>query len=77
MAMSYSRRGPLRHVYGQTIYPTAVICTFLESQTDLDVHPGKRFALFARTVETDMAKVDTQNNEICSVWPEQTRFESC
>ena len=25
MAMSYSRRGPLRHVCGQTIYPTAMI----------------------------------------------------
>ena len=44
--MSCSRRGPLRHVCGQTIYTTAMICTFLESLTDLDVHPGKRFALF-------------------------------
>ena len=41
-------RGPLRHVCGQTIDPTAMICTFLESPTDLDVHPAKRFALFAR-----------------------------
>ena len=33
---------------GPTIYPTAMICTFLESQTNLDVHPGKRFALFGQ-----------------------------
>ena len=46
--MSCSRRGPLRHVCGSTIYPTAMICTFLESQTNLDVHPGKRFALFGQ-----------------------------
>ena len=47
-AKSCSRRGPLRYVCGQTIDPTAMICTFLESPTDLDVHPGKRFALFGQ-----------------------------
>ena len=38
----------MRYVCGQTIDPTAMICTFLESPTDLDVHPGKRFALFGQ-----------------------------
>ena len=42
-AMSCSRRGPLRYVCGQTIDPTAMICTFLKSPTDLDVHHGIRF----------------------------------
>ena len=46
MALSCSRRGPLRYVCGQTIHPTVMICTFLESPTDLDVHPRTRFALF-------------------------------
>ena len=46
--MSCSRRGPLRHVCGPTIYPAAMMCTFLESQTNLGVHPGKRFALFGQ-----------------------------
>ena len=48
MAMSCSRSSPLRYVCGQTIDPTAMICTFLESQTDLDVHPRKRSALFGQ-----------------------------
>ena len=43
--MSCSRRGPLRYVCGQAIDPTAMICTFLESPTDLDVHPRKRMVL--------------------------------
>ena len=47
-ALSCSRRGPLRHVCGQTINPTAMICTFLERPTDLDVHPRARFALFGQ-----------------------------
>ena len=32
MAMSSSRRGPLRYVCGQTIHPTAMICTFCKAQ---------------------------------------------
>ena len=48
MATSYSRRGPLRYVCEQTINPTAMICAFLESPTYLNVHTGKRFALFGR-----------------------------
>ena len=48
MALSCSRRGPLRYVCGQTIYPTPMVCIFLESLTDLDVHLGKRFALFGQ-----------------------------
>ena len=47
-ALSCSRRGPLRHVCGQTINPTAMICTFLEISTDLDVHPRTGFALFGQ-----------------------------
>ena len=48
MAMSCLRGGPLRYVCGQTINPTAMIYTFIESPSDLDVHPGKHFALFGR-----------------------------
>ena len=54
-----------------------MICTFLERPTDLDVHPKKRFAFLAKIVEIDVAEVGTQNNENCSMWPGQTRFESC
>ena len=46
--MSCSRRGPLCYVCGQTINPTAMIYTFIESPSDRDVHPGKHFALFGR-----------------------------
>ena len=46
--MSYSRRSALRYVCGQTIDPTAMIYTFLESPTNLDVHHRKRFALFGQ-----------------------------
>ena len=55
----------------------STICTFLESPTDLDVHRKKRFALSAKIVEIDVAEVGTQNNETCSMWPGQPRFESC
>ena len=48
MAMPCSQRIPLRYVSGQNIYPTAMICTFSESLTDLDVHSGKCFALFGQ-----------------------------
>ena len=48
MAMSCWRRGPLRFVCGQTVNTTAMIYTFMESPSDLDVHPGKHFALFDR-----------------------------
>ena len=76
MAMTCSQRGPLRYVCGQTIDPTAMICTFLESPTDLDVHPGKRFAFFGRNRRNWRRQVGTQNNEICSMLPGQTRVES-
>ena len=69
--MSCSRRGPLRYVCGQAIDPTAMICTFLESPTDLDVHPRKSFALLAKIVKIDVAEVGTQNNEICSCGPDR------
>ena len=53
------------------IDPTAMICTFLESPTDLDVHPRKNFARLAKIVEIDVAEVGTQNNEICSCGPDR------
>ena len=37
MTIPCSRRGRLRYVCGQTIHPTAMICAFLESPTDLHV----------------------------------------
>ena len=61
----------MRYVCGQTINPTAMICTFLESPTDLDVHPRKSFARLAKIVEIDVAEVGTQNNEICSRVPDR------
>ena len=61
----------MRYICGQTINPTAMICTFLESPTDLDVHPKKRFAFLAKIVEIDVAEVGTQNNEICSCGPDR------
>ena len=61
----------MRYVCGQIINPTAMICTFLESPTDLDVHPKKRFAFLAKIVEIDVAEVGTQNNEICSCGPDR------
>ena len=67
MAMLCSRRGPLRHVCGQTIYPTAMNCTCLESPTDLDVHPGKGFALFARNRRIWQPKLA----------PKTTKFARC
>ena len=70
-AMSCSRRGPLRYGCGQTVHPTAMICTFFESPTDLDVHPRKSFALLAKIVEIDVAEVGAQNNEICSCGPDR------
>ena len=71
MAMSCSRRAPLGYVCGQTIHPTAMICTFLESPTDLDVHPRKSFGRLAKIVEIDVAEVGIQNNEICSCGPDR------
>ena len=56
MAMSCLRGGPLRHVCGQSINPTAMICTFLESPIDLDAHTKKRFAFLAKSVEIDVAE---------------------
>ena len=41
-------------------------CTFLESPTDLDVHPRKSLDVLTKIVEIDVAKVGTQNNEIWS-----------
>ena len=38
-------RGVLRHFCGHTNHRTTMVHTFLESLSDLDVHPGKRFAL--------------------------------
>ena len=61
----------MRYVCGQTVNPTAMICTFLESQTNLDVHRKKRCALLAKIVEIDVAEVGTQNNEICSCGPDR------
>ena len=61
--MSCSRRGPLRYVCWQTIDPTAMICTFLESPTNRDVCiPGSVLLFLAKIVETDVAEVGTQNN---------------
>ena len=63
MAMSYSRRGPLRYVCGQTIHATAMVCTFLESPTDLDVHPRKSLDVLAKIVEIDVAELGAQTRK--------------
>ena len=48
ISISCSRRGALRHVCGHTNHRTTMVDTFLESPSDLVVHPGKRFALFGQ-----------------------------
>ena len=50
MAMSCSRRGPLRHVCDHTNHRTTMIHTFLESPSNLDVHPGKPSAIFGQNL---------------------------
>ena len=54
------------------IDPTAMICTFLESQTDLDVHPRKRFAHFGQNCRNlrHRSKHPKQRNSL--MWPGQT-----
>ena len=61
----------MRYVCGQTINPTSMICTFLESPTDLDVHPRKSLDVLTKIVEIDVAEVGTQNNEIWSCGPDR------
>ena len=67
MAMSCSRRDTLRYVCGQTIYPTAMICKFLESPTDLDLHPGKRVALFFQNSPNWRHRRAPKATKICSL----------
>ena len=69
--LKYTIWGPLRYVCGQTINPTSMICTCLESPTDLDVHPRKSVDGLAKIVEIDIAEVGTQNNEIWSCDPDR------
>ena len=70
MAMSCSRRGPLRFVCGQTVNTstTAMIYTYMESPSDLDVHLKKRFAVLAEIVEIDVAEAGTKTTKfaLCS-----------
>ena len=40
--------GPLRHVYDYTNHSTTMVHTFLESPSNLDVHPGIRFEIFEK-----------------------------
>ena len=61
--------GPLRHVCGHTNHHTTMFHTFLESLSDLDVHPGKRFALLGHYRQNWRREIGTQNNKICSLWP--------
>ena len=70
-AMSCSRRGPWRYGCGQTIAPTAMICTFLESPTNLDVHPRKRFALFGQNRRNLRRRNKHLKYEICSCGPDR------
>ena len=37
------------HVYGYTNHSTTMVHTFLESPSNLDVHPGIRFWIFEKT----------------------------
>ena len=45
LLVSRAWRDPFRHVCGHTNHHTTMFHTFLESLSDLDVHPEKRFAL--------------------------------
>ena len=68
---------PLRYVCGQTIHPTAMVCTFLESPTDPDVHPRKRFALFGQSRRNWRRRSRHLNQRNSLMLPGQTRLESC
>ena len=72
MALSCSRRGPLRYVCGQTFHRTAMIYTFLESSTDLDVHLRTRFAFFGQNRRIlRLRSIGAKNNETCSCGPDR------
>ena len=51
-------RGPLRHVYGSTNHSTTMVHTFLESPSNLDVHPGIRFWMFEK-LSSELASKST------------------
>ena len=44
--LSHPWRGPLRHVCGHTYHRTTMIHAFLESRSNLHVHPRIRFSIF-------------------------------
>ena len=48
VCLSHLWRGSLRHVCGHTNHRTTVIHTFLESPSDLDVHPRICFSTFQK-----------------------------
>ena len=51
-------RGPLRHVYGYTNHSTTMVHIFLESPSNLDVHPGIRFWILEK-VSSELASKST------------------
>ena len=51
-------RGPLRHVYGYTNHSTTMVHTFLESPSNLDVHPNIRFSIFEK-ISPELASKST------------------
>ena len=51
-------RGPLRHVCGHTYHRTTMIHTFLESPSNLDVHPRIRFSIFEK-ISSELASKST------------------
>ena len=55
----------MRHVCGHTNHHTTVVHTFLESQSNLDVYPGIRFAYSKRFVGNGVQK--------CTIWLCNTR----
>ena len=50
--------GPLRHVYGYTNHSTTMVHTFLESPSNLDVHPRICFSIFKK-ISLELASKST------------------
>ena len=51
--------GPLRHVYGYINHSTTMVHTFLESPSNLDVHPRIRFSILEKKNSPELASKST------------------
>ena len=58
--LSHPSKGPLRHICGHSNHRTTMVHTCLESATDPDVHPWKRFAIFGRNWRREVGTQTTK-----------------